>query len=142
MFTKLQRSKPTRYCFIWDFPFELSLKVFKTRLLGRGFHTLIKGILSPPQPMWDLTIHPPLGSSVLAGTCSLLQSMWDSPIYSPSGPNVLIGTPPCVHPLLGSASSLAHRPVFGSDTICNGPSPPLADFVLFGLSFRASSQGF
>ena len=26
------------------FPFRLTLKVFKTRLLGKGFHTLIKGV--------------------------------------------------------------------------------------------------
>ena len=42
-------------------------------------------------------------------------------------------------PPLGPASLLAHclvahRLVFGSDTICIGPSPPLADIVLFGLT--------
>ena len=49
----------------------------------------------PPQPMWDLTIHPPppLGPSVLAHIRSPLQSMWDSPI----------------HPLQVPAFSLAHR---------------------------------
>ena len=37
----------------------LQLKVFKTRLLGRGFHTLISNALFPYlQPMWDLAIHP------------------------------------------------------------------------------------
>ena len=37
-------AKPTssRYCPLWAFPFGLTLKVFKTCLLGRGFHTLIK----------------------------------------------------------------------------------------------------
>ena len=37
-------------------------------------------------------------------------------------------------PLRGSASSLAHRPVSGSDAIWNGSSPPLADIVFFGFS--------
>ena len=44
------------------------------------------------QPMWDLTIHPPLWPSVLAGTCSLLQSTWDLTIHPPSGPNFLADT--------------------------------------------------
>ena len=39
-----------------------------------------------------------------------------------------------IHPLGGLASSLTHRSVTGSDTICNSPSPPLANIVLFGLS--------
>ena len=33
-----------RYCPLWVFPFGLTLKVFKTRLLGRGFHALIKSV--------------------------------------------------------------------------------------------------
>ena len=94
--------------------------------------------------MWDLTIHPlrgstssltfiplsnqcgisqshpPSGSNVLAGTCSSLQSMWDLIIHPPSS----------------LVSSLAHRLVSGSDTICNNPSPPLVDIVLFGLSLK------
>ena len=55
--------------------FGLSLKVFKTRLLGRGFHTLTERMFrSPPQPMWDLTIDPPpSGSSVLVGIQAVCQ---------------------------------------------------------------------
>ena len=66
---------------------------------------------SPPQPMWDLTIYPSSGPSVLSGPTSLM----------------------------------TRRPVSGSDTICNGPSPPLADIVLFGLflsSLRLLWRGF
>ena len=52
-------------------------------MLGRGFHILIKNasFSSPP----DVRSHnpPPLGPSVLAGTCSLLQSMWDTPQSTP-----------------------------------------------------------
>ena len=51
----------------------------------------------------------------------------------PSGPSVLTGTPPCVYPLRKIASSLAHRPMSGSDTIYNGPGPLLADIILFGF---------
>ena len=45
----MYRPEPTasRYCPLLAFPFELPLKVFKTRLLGRGFHTLIKNVLFP-----------------------------------------------------------------------------------------------
>ena len=63
------------------------------RLLGRGFHTLIKMLRSPLQSMWDLTIHPLLRLSVLAGTRSSLQSMWDLTIHLHLGPSNLAGTP-------------------------------------------------
>jgi len=33
----------------------LPFKVFKMRLLRRGFHTLVKNASFSPQPMWDLT---------------------------------------------------------------------------------------
>ena len=41
---ELWQHKPTTngYCPLWTFSFRLPLKVFKTYLLGRGFHTLIK----------------------------------------------------------------------------------------------------
>ena len=58
---------------------------------------------------------------------------WDLTIHPFPGPSVLAGTPLCIHPLLGSASSLAHRPVTGSHTNCNSPSPRIANIVLFGL---------
>ena len=61
----------------------------------------------------------------------------DLTIHSPSGTNVLAGTPPVSTLIRGSASLLAHRPMSGSDTICNSPNPPLADFVLFGLSLSS-----
>ena len=38
-------SPPHIYCPLWAFSFELPLKVSKTRLLGGGFHTLIKNVL-------------------------------------------------------------------------------------------------
>ena len=44
---------------------------------------------------------------------------------------------PPIHPLQSLVSSLAHRPVSGSDTICNNPSPPLANIVFFRLSLKA-----
>ena len=91
-------------------------------------------VCSPPQLMWDITIHPPSGPSVLTGTLSFLRSMWDCPQIHPP-------------PHLGPVSLLAHRSVFGSDTIYNTPDPPLADIVLFGLSLlgfktRLLGEGF
>ena len=83
----------SRYCPLWGFPFGLPLKVFKTRLLERSFHTVIKRIsFSSPidvgshnsapfraqRHRWlsflyliDVgphQIYPSLGKSLLAGT--------------------------------------------------------------------------
>ena len=88
----------------------------------------------PPQPTWNLTIHPLSGPSVLVDTRSLLQSMWDPSIHPLQSPTSLLA-----HRLVStpfSASSLAHRPMSSFDTICNGPSLPLADIVLFGLPLK------
>ncbi|KAG7016972.1 hypothetical protein SDJN02_22083, partial [Cucurbita argyrosperma subsp. argyrosperma] len=101
----------------------------QTQVIKMRLHTLIKNALFSS-----------LSQSTPICTSSLLQSMWDPPTHSPSGPSVLAGTPPCVHPTQGSVSSLAHCHVFGSDTICNSPSPPLADIVLFGLSLLGFSS--
>ena len=76
---------------------------------------------------------PPSRPSVLAVTRSLLQLMRDPPIHPPLDPASLLVHHLVSTPFLGSASSLAHRLVSGSDTICNGPSPPLANVVLFGV---------
>ena len=52
--------------FVW-YPFQImssplcivvSFMIFKTRLLGRGFHTLMGMLLFSLQSMWNLTIHP------------------------------------------------------------------------------------
>ena len=84
-------------------------------------------VCSPPQPMWDITIHPSSGPSVLAGTLSFLQSMWDRPqIHPPSGPSVLTSTLPRVYPHRETTIRLTHRLMSDSDTICNDPDPPLA----------------
>ena len=45
-------------------------------------------------------------------------------------------------PLRGTTSSLAHRSVSGSDTICNCLSPLLADIVLFRLSLSGFLSRF
>ena len=46
-------------------PYHFQSHGFKMRLLGRGFHTLIKNVSFPSQPMWDLTIHPSWGPASL-----------------------------------------------------------------------------
>ena len=67
---------------------------------------------SPPQPMWDLTIHLPARPSILAGTRSLLQSMWDSLIHSLSrGPasllkHCLVSTPSGLNLFMSASSGL------------------------------------
>ena len=121
--------------------FGLSLKVFKTHLLGRGFHILIKNAsVSSPT---DVRSHNPLpfGPSVFTGTHSLLQSMWDPPIHPLRGPTSLLPHR-LVSPLRGSTSLLAHHPVFDSNTICNDPSLLLADIIFFGLSLSGFSSRF
>jgi len=112
---------------------------FKTRLLGEGFHTLIKDdLVSSPTNVGHHN-PPHSGPSVLAGTRSFIQSTWDHPqIHPPLGSSILTSTPPRVYLLRRTARRLAHRLVTGSDTICNDPDSPLADIVLF----RAFPQGF
>ena len=80
------------------------------------------------QPMWNLTIHPLHDPSSSLAQCTVPTFLLRL--------NVFASTPPSVHPLRGSASSLAHHPVFGSDTICYRSNPPLANIVLFGLSLK------
>ena len=118
---------------LWALLFGLFLKVYKTHLLRRGFHTLIKSVsFSSPTDVRS----PSLGPSVLASTRSFLQSMLDPhQIHPLRGPASLLAHRLMSTPLWNSASSLTHRSMFGSDTICNGPSPLLVDIVLFGLYF-------
>ena len=66
-------------------------------------------------------------------------SLVDVGFHNPSslrGPTSLLAHCLMSTPLQGSTSSLVHCPVSGSDTICNGPSPPVADIILFGLSLK------
>ena len=124
--------------------FELSLKVFKTCLLGRGFHTLIKSVsFSSPTNVGSHNPPPPLQgpTSSLAHVLSPI-NVGPPPNPPPSGANILTDTLPRVTPFQGTSSSLAHRPVSGSDTICNDPSPPLADIVLYGLSLSGFPSRF
>ena len=95
------------YCPLWS-PFWASTQGFKTRMLERGFHTLIKN--ASVSSLTNVGSHnpPPSGSSVLRDP----------------------------------ASSLAHHSVSDSDTVCNGPSPPLANIVLFGLSLLGYRSKF
>ena len=51
---------------------------------------------------------------------SPLQLMWDL----------------AIHPLGGSASLPAYHPMSDSNTICNSPSPPLANIILFGFPLK------
>ena len=69
----------------------------KMRLLGKGFHTFLHNVLFPSST--DMRSHnlPPSEPNVLVGTNFPLQSMWDLTIHSPLGPSVL-GTLPDVHP--------------------------------------------
>ena len=124
----------SRYCLIWVFPFGLPLKVFKMRLLGRGFHTLIKNVsFSSPT---DVGSHnpPPFGAQ-RPRWYSFPSSIDVGPQSTPFGAQC-----PCWHtascPPPSSLNLLAGTsPGAGSDTICNDPSSPLADIVFFGFSF-------
>ena len=102
-------------------------------MLGRGFHTLIKGASFSFPTEWDLTIHPVREPASSLTLISFSNRCGTHQIYPPSRLNILTGTSTHVHPLRGSASLLAHRPVSGSNVICYNSSPPLADMVLFGF---------
>ena len=141
----------------------LSLKVFKTCLLGRGFHTLIKNVsFSSPT---DVGSHnPPLlpdqyglsQSTHLQGSVSRWHSN-PSPIdvvlfsnrcgISQSTPLSFEAQHLCWYtvqypPLRCSMFLVAHHSVSDFDTICNSSSPSLADIVLFGLSLSGFLSRF
>ena len=82
------------YIISLGFLFRASPQGFKTRLLGEGFHTLLKDVLFSSPTNVGHHNPPPSGPSVLVGTRSFLQSIWD---------------PLQIHPLWGPASLLAHR---------------------------------
>ncbi|KAG7025070.1 hypothetical protein SDJN02_13893, partial [Cucurbita argyrosperma subsp. argyrosperma] len=65
---------------------------------------------SSPQSTWDLTIHPPSGPSILAGTHSLLQSMWDPSLQDPTSSLTFIPSPIDVEP--------PNPPHFGAQCPC------------------------
>ena len=139
---------PTRYttassyCPLWVFPFGLLLKVFKTRLMGKGFHTLIKNAsFSSPT---DVGSHNPPSFGDQHPRWHSFPSPIDvgPPIHSPLGPTSLLAHRLMSTPLRGSVSSLAHHPMSGSDITCKGPSPPLVDIVLFELSLSSFPSRF
>ena len=121
---------------MWDLTTTKQYPNLRKKLLlfcfpSRGFPS--RG--SPPQPMWDITIHPFQGpafsrtlvpfskrcrirtkSTPPSGPCVLLGT--PPHVYSPSGSNVLAGTrsflqemwdPHQIHSLWGPTSLLAHR---------------------------------
>ena len=69
--------------------------------------------------MWDMTIHPLRGPTFSLTLIAFFNQCGLPPNPPPLGPSVLTGTPPRVYPFWGIARSLTHRPVSGSDTICN-----------------------
>ena len=112
------KSTASRYCPLLGFPFPASLQGFKTCLLRRCFHTLIKRA-SFPFPT-DVGSHNP-------------------PPFKAQHP--------CWHtaqcpPPSGLSVPLVHCPMSGSNTNFNNPSPPLVDIVLFEFSLSAFPSKF
>ena len=110
------------------------------------------------QPMWDLIIHPLWGPHrPVIGSNTICNSPSPPLAYrhQPEGVKTCLlerGFHTLIRNVLflsltnmGShnppspAFSLAHHPVIGYNTICNSPSPPLADIVHFGLLHIAIS---
>ncbi|KAG7013676.1 hypothetical protein SDJN02_23843, partial [Cucurbita argyrosperma subsp. argyrosperma] len=97
-----------------------------------GFHTLVNGgLFSFPTNVGHHN-PPPSAPSVLAVPSS--NRCGTTPKSTPFGPSVLTGTPPHTYPIRGTARRLTHSPMSGTDTICNGPDPPLADIVAYLLT--------
>ena len=93
--------------------------------------------------MWVLTIHLLRGPASSLALIPFSNRCGTTTKFTPlQGPAYLLAYRLVCTPFRGTASSLAHRPVSGSDIICNRPSPPLADIVLSGFPFQASPQGF
>ena len=113
----------------WIFPFGFPLKIF-LNAYGEKF----------PHPYKKCFVSLSNRFGISQSTCPVetrfpLQLMWNLLIHLLWGLASLLAHRPVSTPLRGSAFSLAHRPVAGSDTICNSPSISLANIVLFGLSF-------
>ena len=102
---------------LWAFPLSVARKRFSPTI--KGCFILL------PNQCGILTIHPSFKSNVIANTRSFLQSMWD---------------PTKSTPLRGPTSLLAHSLVFGFNTICNSPSPLLANIILIGLSHLSECE--
>ena len=92
--------------------------------------------------MWDLTIHSlqGLASSLALVPFSNRCGTLDPPPFR--GPMSLQAYHLVSTSLWGLASSLAHCPVSSSNTICNIPSPPLTDIILFGFSLSGFPSKF
>ena len=111
---------------------------FKTCLLGKGFHTFINDVLfssptnvghhNPPpfgaqRPRWhsflpSIDVGPPSNPPFFGAQCPYLH------------------TASCLPPFGGKRESWHIVPFLDSNTICNNPSPPLTDIVLFGQGSR------
>ena len=98
-------------------------------------------VCSPPQPTWDITIYPPSGPSVLAGTLSFLQSMWDRPQIHPSlGPASLLAHRLVSTPFWGTVGRLTHRLALIPFVTTQIHRQQILSSL--GFPFRASPQGF
>ena len=93
--------------------------------------------------MWDITIHLLFGAqrprwhSFLSPT-----DVGPSPNHPLWGSTSLLAHHLVSTPLRETTRRLAHRPMSSSDTICNDPSPPLTDIVLFKLSLTGFPSMF
>ena len=98
----------------WTFLFGFPIKILKTCLLGRGFHTLVKSVsFSSPTDVRSYNSLPFKAKR----TRSLLQSMWDPSINPPLGPKSLLAHRLMSTPLRGSTSSMAHCVHSGPNSI-------------------------
>ena len=116
------------------FPFGLPLKLLKRFCWGRFPHPYKRWFVllsnqcgtSQSTSLWGLASSLALfPSSNRCGTAPKSTLLW--------GPASLLAHCLVSTPLRGIARRLAHRPVSGSDTICNVQDSPLANIVLFGL---------
>ena len=80
MIVEVSKRTTSRYCPLWTFSFGLSLKVFKMRMIGRGFHTLIDVVSYIPPPSSSMS-SPALVP--LSNRCGISQSTpFQSPTFS------------------------------------------------------------
>ena len=123
----------TRYCLLSVFPFAY----VKERFL----HSYKQCFVLRPNRC-RISQSTPFRGLASSQTLVPFSNRCGTPNPSHMETSVLAGTPPCVYPIWGSASSLAHCPVSGSDTICNNSIPPQIDIVLFELSLLDFSSRF
>ena len=105
-------------------------------------------ICCPPQPMWDITIHPLRGPASSLSLFPSSNQCGTAPKSTPLGPSVLTSTPPRVYPTFGEQREgwhivrwLALIPFLSQrNGLSRGVSPVLVFIFIFAFFWNLFSK--